>query len=181
LQVPETQLVVPFGFEHAVPQAPQLLALLLVFVSQPLFGLPSQLEKPPAQIGAQVPDTQLVVPLVLVHLVPHEPQLLTFALVLVSQPLFGLPSQSAVPAVQIGAHAPATQLVVPLTFVHCTPQTPQLLRLVSRLVSQPLTAFASQLAQPDTQIGAQLPPTQLVVPLLLTHCVPQLPQLAVLV
>ena len=43
VQRPDTQDVVPFMFAHAVPHAPQLVELVLRFVSQPLFGLPSQL------------------------------------------------------------------------------------------------------------------------------------------
>lgn len=97
-QTPEIQLVEPLGLVHADRHAPQLLMLLCRFVSQPLTGLPSQLEKPAAHTGEQVPETQLVVPFGFEHTVPQPPQLLMLLLVLVSQPLLGLPSQSAVPA-----------------------------------------------------------------------------------
>jgi len=40
---PSAQLGVPLLPEHTVPQVPQLLMLVWVFASQPLFGLPSQL------------------------------------------------------------------------------------------------------------------------------------------
>jgi hypothetical protein len=93
-----------------------------------------------------VPPTQLVVPCAFAHCVPHEPQLFAFVLTLVSQPLFGLPSQSAVPALQLGSHTPATHAVVPLALVQFTPQAPQLPVLVFVFVSQPLFAFPSQLA-----------------------------------
>jgi hypothetical protein len=40
---PSEQLGVPLLLEQTVPHAPQLLMLVCVFASQPLFGLPSQL------------------------------------------------------------------------------------------------------------------------------------------
>jgi hypothetical protein len=146
VQVPPVQLVLPFGLRHWFPQALQLLTLLFRLVSHPLTGLPSQLAKPAAHTGAQVPEMQLVVPFELVHCVPQEPQLLALVLTLVSHPLFGLPSQSAVPAEQLGSHTPATQAVVPFAFVHVTPHAPQLPVLVFVFVSQPLVALPSQLA-----------------------------------
>jgi hypothetical protein len=48
-QLPATQPVMPFGFEHCWPQPPQLFTLVVMFVSQPLPALPSQLAKPGAQ------------------------------------------------------------------------------------------------------------------------------------
>jgi hypothetical protein len=41
-QAPAEHTGVAFAREHTRPQAPQLLALVLVFTSQPLLGLPSQ-------------------------------------------------------------------------------------------------------------------------------------------
>lgn len=179
-QPPPEQLVVPFGLVHAELHAPQLATLVCRFVSQPLFWLPSQLANPPAHCGVHVPPTQLVLPLALLQTVPQAPQLLLLELVFVSQPLFGLPSQSAVPAVHDGEQAPFTQLVVPLVLVHLTLQPPQLLTLVSRFVSQPLMALPSQLANPPAHSGAQLPPEQLVVPFGLVQVVPHAPQLPML-
>jgi len=103
----------PLAFVQAVPQVPQLLMLVLVLVSQPLFGLPSQFPKPTLQPGEQTPPAHDVVPLALVQAVPQVPQLLVLVRVSVSQPLFGLPSQSAQPAAHVGVQAPAVQLVEP--------------------------------------------------------------------
>jgi hypothetical protein len=43
------------------------------------------------------------------------------------------------------------------------PQVPQLLGLVSRLVSQPLPALLSQLAKPAVQVKPQVPLVQVAV------------------
>jgi hypothetical protein len=56
---------------------------------------------------------------------------------LVSQPLFGLPSQLWKPAVHTGAHAPVVHEVVPFVFVHCVPHAPQFDVLVAVFASQP--------------------------------------------
>jgi hypothetical protein len=64
---------------------------------------------------------------------------------LTSQPLAGLPSQSAKPAAQaVTAHAPAVQVAVALARLHARPQPPQFCRLVRTSVSQPFAAIASQ-------------------------------------
>jgi hypothetical protein len=124
-----------------------LLTLVERFVSQPLFGLLSQLANPALQVGEHTPLEHDVEPLALEQMVPQAPQLVVLDRMSVSQPLFGLPSQSAHPAAQVGAHAPPVQLVVPWALVHWVPQAPQLLTLVERFTSQPLDwAFPSQLA-----------------------------------
>ena len=66
----------PVGAVHEVPQAPQFVTVV-VLVSQPLVGLPSQLPKPAEHTGAQLPPLQLVelAPAV-EHTVPQAPQLL---------------------------------------------------------------------------------------------------------
>lgn len=58
--------------------------------------------------------------LVAEQVTPHAPQLVAVR-VLVSQPLFGLPSQSAKPVAQVGAQAPAVHVVAPFAFVQLTP------------------------------------------------------------
>jgi hypothetical protein len=98
---------------HTEPHAPQLPRLTSVFVSQPLFALPSQLLKLPLQTGVHTPATQLVVPFEFVQAIPQPPQLLESEEVLVSQPFFGFPSQSAKPAAQTGVQVPPTHDVVP--------------------------------------------------------------------
>ena len=72
---------------------PQFEMDVLVFVSQPLLGLPSQLAKPIAHDGVHMPPMQVVVPLVFVHVVPHEPQFEVLFPVLISQPFAYMPSQ----------------------------------------------------------------------------------------
>ena len=105
-QLPHPELHVPrvhvplvhdseaFARSHTLPQAPQL-ARVFSEVSQPLLDRPSQSPKPALQLEMpQVPPTQLGVPPVGEHTLPQMPQLFTSLLVWVSQPLFGLPSQS---------------------------------------------------------------------------------------
>jgi hypothetical protein len=62
VHAPATQLVVPFWFEQPLPQTPQWDVLVLVFVSQPLLGLPSQLPKPTLHVGEHAPPEHTVVP-----------------------------------------------------------------------------------------------------------------------
>lgn len=76
-----------------MPHAPQFEMDVVVFVSQPLFGLPSQLPKPIAHIGVHMPLVHDVVPFIFEHVVPHVPQLDVLVPVLISQPLPYIPSQ----------------------------------------------------------------------------------------
>lgn len=92
--MPPEQLTEPFGFVHLVPQLPQLLTSASVLVSQPLFGLLSQLLQPALHEGEQTLEVQAVVPCAFVHAVPQVPQLLRLLVVFVSQPFLTLPSQS---------------------------------------------------------------------------------------
>ncbi len=133
-------------------------------VSQPSFGSPSQSPAPMLQMGVQVPALQLVVPLRLVHCVVQTPQWSTSVLRFVSQPLFGFPSQSAKPAVQLGTQAPALHAVVPLAFVHVVLQAPQLFASVLVFASQPFIALPSQLSQGAVHVGLQPPSTHDVDP-----------------
>ncbi len=116
-QVPATQLVDPLGFEHWLPQEPQLAASELVFVSQPSLGS-LQSWKPAVQTGVQLPSEQLVEPFALVQPIPQPPQLATLVFRLASQPSVGSPSQSPKPDVQFGLQAPPLHEVDPLEFVH---------------------------------------------------------------
>ena len=175
-QAPRAQDGVPFAPPHTAPQAPQLPRLVSVFVSHPLFGLPSQSPKAPLQIGAQVPATHEVVPFALVHTEPQAPQLPRLVPRSVPHPLLGLPSQSPQPESQTGLHAPATQEVVPCAFEQTVPHAPQWLALVRRSVSQPLAGFPSQSEKPVAQAGTQTPAVQTVVPFALVHAAPHAPQ-----
>jgi hypothetical protein len=76
---------------------------------------------------------------------PHIPQLLT-VLSAVSQPFGRLASQSPKPAVQLGVHADATQLVLPCALLQAVAQLPQCAVEVASATSQPLAAAASQSA-----------------------------------
>lgn len=82
-------------------------------VSQPLLGSPSQLPAPAPQTGVQTPLMHSVVPLGLLQVVPQVPQLPSSVCRLVSQPLYGLPSQLPQPGAQLGMQAPALHCVVP--------------------------------------------------------------------
>jgi hypothetical protein len=113
------------GLVQLVPQLPQLFESLVVLTSQPLFALPSQLENPGVQTGAQAPLEHEVEPFALVQAMLQPPQLAMLVSVFVSQPLTGLLSQLALPGLQVGVQTPALQAVVPLEFVHFTPQVPQ--------------------------------------------------------
>ena len=99
------------------------------------------------------------------HATPHAPQLLTL-LVLASQPLPGLPSQSAVPEAQRKPHEPAAQtLAAPGLTGHESPHAPQWVTLLVRLTSQPLAGLRSQSAKPAEQTKAQEPAAQTAVAL----------------
>jgi hypothetical protein len=146
------------------PQPPQWLELLVVLTSQPLFGLPSQLAKPGLQLGAHVPFEQATPPFGFEHGMLQPPQWLVLLRMLVSQPLFGLPSQLPAPAAQLGTHAPETHAVVPFALLQVTPQAPQLVVVVCRFVSQPSARLPLQLPQPGAHTGAHAPAVQEVVP-----------------
>ena len=164
-----------------VPHAPQFCASLVVFVSQPLVALPSQLAYPVLQLGEQMLPMQLVVPWAFVHWLPHAPQLFVLVFRFVSQPFTTFPTQSPEPELQVGWHLPPLQLVDPLLFVHAVPQVPQWLVVVFRSVSQPLFGLPSQSPHPAAHVGEQLPPEQLVVPCAFVHWTPHAPQLFTLV
>jgi hypothetical protein len=173
---PRLHVGVAFAPLHTEPQVPQLPRLVSVFVSQPLFGLPSQFLKLPLQVGVHTLLTQLVVPLAFVHAIPQPPQLLTSAVVALSQPFLGLPSQSAKPAEHVGTQVPPVQVVVPCAFVHAIPQPPQLVMLVLKFASQPLLALPSQLPKPALHVGTQTPVVQVVDPLAFVQALPHAPQ-----
>lgn len=121
-----------------MPQPPQWLALFCVLVSQPFFGSPSQSPKPELQTGLHTPLTQEVLPLGLVHTVPHPPQWLGLVIRYVSQPFNrALPSQLPQPAAHAIEQAPAAHCGVPLVELQITPHAPQFATLVCRSVSQP--------------------------------------------
>jgi hypothetical protein len=135
---------------HAVPQAPQLLTLVVRFVSQPLPVFMSQLPKPVAQLPPQVPAMQVRTTLGKVWQArPQALQLSGSVWRLTQDPL-----QSVVPPGQVLTQVPALHASL---LPQRRPQAPQLFA-VSRAVSQPLLLRPSQLPKPDAQAPrAQLP------------------------
>ena len=97
LQVPPEQLAVPFVELQALGQAPQWLGSVERLASQPFVALPSQLPNPGLHSIPQVPALQLRVPFVELHALGQAPQCAGSFVKLTSQPLAGLPSQSANP------------------------------------------------------------------------------------
>jgi hypothetical protein len=170
---PLTQLGVSLLAEQAWPQLPQLEREVLVFVSQPLAGLPSQSAKPLAQTGLQAPDPHEVVPFWFVHFVVHDPQCEPSVARFVSQPSeWSLLQSAKVPAQAPNWQLPVEQEALALVKLQETPQAAQ---LVSVLVcSQPVP---SQLPYPVEQPEMpQVPPMQLGLPLVAVQAVVQAPQ-----
>jgi hypothetical protein len=154
----------PTGAAHALPQRLQLAVLLRVSTSQPLGTRPSQLAKP--ALHAPMPHTpaeQVEVPLAVEQALPQRPQLPVLLRVSTSQPLRGLPSQSAKPASQVNPHAPEEQNTEAFArAAQARPQPPQCRTLVLVFTSQPLPRLPSQSPVPAAQVPmAQTPATQI--------------------
>jgi hypothetical protein len=78
-----------------LPHAPQLVELVCVFVSQPFADCPSQFANPAEHAPrVQLPPAQVSLALARSHATLHPPQSVS-VLMLLSHPLFGLPSQLA--------------------------------------------------------------------------------------
>ena len=187
VHAPAAQPAVALASEQTVLQAPQLVGLVVVLVSQPSLSRPLQLPKPAPQLMPQSCEVQVAVPLVPTQARPQAPQLET-VVVATSQPLPGAPSQSAVPAEQL------TLDVVHIELAHTATlpmggvgqrllQAPQLLMSPATvLTSQPLESMPSQLAKPATQVPrVQRPATQLAAALASWQVLPHTPQLLTLV
>ena len=144
-----------------MPQEPQLLASLVVLISQPsVFLLLLQSAKPelhaPLQTLAAHEGEAMFVP---EQTDPQLPQLLALFVVLISQPsVFLLPLQSAKPALQVPVQTPAVQVGEAMPLLEQTvPQPPQLLALVAVLISQPLARLLSQSAKLAAHEHVKLP------------------------
>jgi hypothetical protein len=139
---------VPFAMTHVWPQAPQSFGSFWVLISQPLAGLWSQSEYPALQDATvQLPPVQPATPFCSLQTWPQPPQSFTVVPVLTSQPLAGLPSQSAKPGLHDPTvHAPAAHPADPLATEQTRPQEPQSPGLVFVLTSQPLAGLPSQSA-----------------------------------
>ena len=127
---PPLQLAVPFVPLHDVAQVPQLVAFVLVFVSQPLERAPSQFPYPPLHTIPHCPPLQVGVPLVALHAVEQFPHLPAFVLVFVSQPFARLPSQLPYPPLHAIPHTPPLHVAVPLVPLHTVEHVPQRLGVV---------------------------------------------------
>jgi len=132
--------------EHTLPHAPQLVALVVRSVSQPLAALASQSPRPGVQAYPQRPDAQVgEAPATLGQAVPHVPQLVSVVRRSVSQPLAALTSQSPKPiAHAVRAQAPMTQLDDACGSEHTRPHAPQFEALVRTSTSHPLADAPSQ-------------------------------------
>ncbi len=92
----------------------------------------------------QTPPLQL---LPVGQMLPHVPQFFLSVAVLVSQPVPGFLSQSAMGALHMGVpHLPFTHPSTPPVMLQGSPHPPQLATLVSVLTSQPFAGFLSQSA-----------------------------------
>jgi hypothetical protein len=114
----------------------------------------------------------------------QAPQLAASVLVLTSQPLAALPSQLALPGLQLEIpHWPPLQRAPPPATVQTLPQVPQFWALLLVMVSQPLAALLSQLPKPGLHaVILQALPWQAAVPLVTApQAWPQAPQFAMLV
>jgi hypothetical protein len=169
--------VLPWAFVQAFPQAPQFVVEVCVFVSHPLFGLPSQLENPVVQVGTHTPVVHTVVPLPLVHAVAQAPQLVV-VFSGVSHPLPTFESQLPNPRLQAIEHVLFAQVGVPLFVEHAAPQLPQCATVFCVFVSQPFSAIPSQLPNPVSHDTiAQAPVVQVSVAFGRAHAEAHAPQL----
>jgi hypothetical protein len=144
-QTPVVHAVDPFGFVHAVPQAPQFAAVVLRLTSHPVEARPSQLPKPVLHAMVQAPREHPAEPFVPLQAEPQAPQFDTFVSVLVSHPFPALASQLPNPELHVpSVQLPVTQLALALVLLHTAPQAPQFARLVLRFVSHPFPELPSQ-------------------------------------
>jgi len=156
-QAPLTHAAVPLATLQTFPQAPQLLALVLVLTSHPLAGSWSQSAKPVSQAATvQALLLHPAVALARVQTFPQAPQFAGLVLVFTSQPSVGSLLQSPKPALhEATVHAPAAHPAVALARVQTVPQAPQLLGSTAVCTSQPSESLVLQLAQPAWQAMPQ--------------------------
>ena len=139
-QTPLEHAGVPPTVLQLCPQPPQLSTSVAEFDSQPSAAVPLQLLKPVVQVpGWHWPALQTPMALAGAQVLPQPPQFAVLAAMSCSQPLLGMPSQSAqaVAGSQVGWQTPVVHLVCPCEFVHCCPHAPQSDPVPFRSVSQP--------------------------------------------
>jgi hypothetical protein len=176
-QVPVEQVAVALLRVHAVLQLPQCV-VVVVWVSQPLLTSLSQLPRSGLHWIAQEPRLQLAVPPVVLQAWPQPPQLVTLVWMLTSQPSAVRLLQFRKSPLQLTIwQVRVAQLAVALAGLQGTAQAPQLVSVFSG-VSQPLSAFPSQLSKPEpgVQVMLQTLALQDGVPLTVLQTLPQLPQ-----
>ena len=133
---------------HALPHMPQCETAVFTSTSQPFVGLPSQSPNPAAhEVTAQRPIAQAGTALGGLQTVLHAPQFERSVASSTSQPLSGLPSQSAKPALHANSQRPDEHDERALgRAAHAAPQAPQFIASVSVFVSHPLPGARSQSA-----------------------------------
>jgi len=183
-QAPATQLAVALGIEHTRLHPPQLAALVLVLVSQPLATTPSQFPSPEEHAMEHTPPAQPGTPPVAEQRAPHAPQLFTSVRMTVSQPSPEVALQSRRSLGQLTLEVPhidpAHTALVPMGGGgQATPQPPQLATSPDAvLTSQPSSALALQSRKPALHAPiAQRPPEQLDAALADWQRLPHTPQL----
>jgi hypothetical protein len=177
---------VPRVVSHTFPQPPQLV-VRLSDVSHPLvFGAALlQSSHPGLHVYEHVVPLHEGVPRAVSHALPQPPQLVV-VVVGVSQPTrfgAGVVVQSAHPELQVYEHVVPLHVAVPCPDgLHALPQPPQLV-VVLVGVSQPpvLGAVVTQSAQPAEHAYEHVVPLHEGVPRVVSHALPQPPQLAVVV
>jgi hypothetical protein len=96
VQLPAVQPAVPFASVQTFPQEPQSFTLVPVATSHPSTGSPSQFPNPGKQLATvHLPIAHPGTAFGREQAKPHAPQSLGLFCVSISQPLAGLPSQSA--------------------------------------------------------------------------------------
>ena len=174
--VPAVQADTALARTHARPHAPQLVALALRSVSQPLSAAPSQSPKPPAhRTTVQAPAAQpLAVTWDSAQTVPHAPQLAGSMAALAQNAPAPAPQVRRGEA-QVAPHPPPEQTWPARQAV---PQAPQLALSVRVSTSQPLAGSRSQSAKPAAQAATtHAPAVQAEVALGRAHTRPHAPQL----
>jgi hypothetical protein len=180
---PAAQVALAFAGEaHRRVQLPHVVGLARS-ASHPLAALESQSARPVLQAAtAHAPAVQAGVPLATTQRVGQLPQWVASEPRSTSQPFAASPSQSAKPAVQVNAQAPAAQDTVAWALgAHAIPQAPQCSALVRVSTSQPLATIPSQSPRPGSQLAIpHTPAAQAPVALAGAQAVPHAPQWAAL-
>ena len=177
MQAPVPQPGVPLFELHTVAQVPQCVGSVCRKASQPSPTKLLQFAHPPvhAVMAQALPEHDDVAWLVL-HARPQPPQFDALELVLVSQPLPMLLSQSPIGTVQAMPQVPLLHDGLPPDAEHEFAQVPQWVESFFRSVSQPFATLPSQSAKFAAQVIWQAPAAQDAVPLVVLHAPTQVLQ-----